>query len=72
MGIEMKLIQDMREAMVVDLVKRVKCKPVPLNKVGDYCEGDDGNTTLPVEFNEVKGLAILDSRVGVAIATKKV
>ena len=22
-----------------------KCKPVPLNKVGEYCEGEDGNTT---------------------------
>ena len=37
-----------------------------------YCEGEDGNTTLPVEFNEVKSLAILDSGAGVAIATKDV
>ena len=50
----------------------MKCEPVPLKKVGDYCEGDDGNTTLPVEFNEVKSLAILDSGAGVAIATKQV
>ena len=25
-------------------------EPVPLNKVGDYCEGEDRNTTIPVEF----------------------
>ena len=65
----MPLVQEMRETMVVDPMKKVKCKPIPLNKVGDYCEGDDGNTTLPVEFNEVKSLAILDSGAGVAIAT---
>ena len=39
----------------------VKCEPVPINKVGDYCEGEDSNTTLPIEFNEVQSLAILDS-----------
>ena len=47
-----------------------KCKPVPLNKVGEYCEGEDGNTTLPVEFNECSHKAILDSGAGIAIATK--
>ena len=72
MGIEMSLIQEMTETMVVDLVKKVKCELVPLNKVGDYYEGDDGNTTLPMEFNDVKSLAILDGGVGVAIATKQV
>ena len=51
---------------------RVKCEPVPINKVGDYCEGEDNNTTLPVEFNKVKSMAILDSGAGVAIATKDV
>ena len=58
--------------MVVDLVKKVKFELVPLNKVGDYCKGDDGNTTLLVEFNKVKSLAILDSGSRVAIATKQV
>ena len=52
--------------------KRASCEPVPLNKVGKYCEGDDGNTSLLVEFNGGKSLAILDSGVGVAIATKQV
>ena len=43
---------------------------VPINKVIDYCEGEESNTTLPVEFNEVKSMVILDSGVGVVIATK--
>ena len=47
-------------------------EPVPINKVGDYCEGEDGNTTLPVKFNEVTSLAVLDSGAGVAIATKQI
>ena len=68
----MPLAQELRETMVIDRVKKVKCEPVPLNKVGDYYEGDDGNTTLPVEFNGVKSLTILDSGAGVAIATKQV
>ena len=45
---------------------------IQLNKVGDYCEGDEGNSTLPMELNEVKCLAILDSGAEVAIASKKV
>ena len=48
-----------------------KSEPVPINKVGDYCEGEDGNPTLPVQFNDHKSLAILDSGTGVAIATKQ-
>ena len=48
-----------------------KCKPVPFNKVGEYCEGEDGNTTLLVEFNKCTHEAILESGVGIAIATKE-
>ena len=70
MGIEMPLVPGLRETMVVDPMKKVKCEPVPLNKVGDYYKGDDGNITLPVEFNDIKSLEILDSGAGVAIATK--
>ena len=44
--------------------------PIPLNKVGDYCEGEDSNTTIPVSYQAVKTFAILDSGAGVAIATK--
>ena len=36
-------------------------KPIPVNKLGDYCEGEEGNTTLPVEYNGVNTKAILDS-----------
>ena len=48
-----------------------KDPPVPLNKVGKYCEGEDGNTTLPVELNNMKHTDILDSGAGIAIATKR-
>ena len=55
-----------------EVVGKVKCETIPINKVGDYCEGGNSNTTLLVEFNEVKSMAILDSGTGVAIATKSV
>ena len=45
--------------------EKTKSELVPLNKVGDYCEGEDGNTTLPVEYDNHKSLAILDSGVGI-------
>ncbi|MCO5566310.1 hypothetical protein L7F22_019987 [Adiantum nelumboides] len=51
---------------------RKDARPVPLNKVGEYCEGEDGNTTLPVEFNEVTTKVILDSGAGIAIARKAI
>ena len=54
------------------VVKKLKFEPIPIIKVGDYCEGEDSNTTLPVEFNEGKSMAILDSKAGVKIATKNV
>ena len=47
-----------------------KVQPLPINKVRNYCEGEDGNTTLPIEYEGVETLAILDSGAGVAIATK--
>ena len=47
-----------------------KSKLAPLNKVGEYCEGEDGSTTLLVELNECKHKAILNSGVRIAIATK--
>ena len=52
--------------------KRVNCEPVPINKVGDYCEDEDENTTLPVKFNRKTSLAILDTGAGVAIAAKQI
>ena len=67
MGIELPNgeLPELKEEVV-----KPKCKPVPLNKVGEYCEGEDGNTTLPVEFNDCTHEAILDSGAGIAIATK--
>ena len=53
-------------------IGKVKRKPIPISRVKDYCEGKDSNTTLPVEFNDIKSMAILDSGAGVAIATKSV
>lgn len=46
--------------------------PVPLNKVGKYCEDDEGNMTLPVQIEKVKSIAILDSGSGVSIATRTI
>ena len=56
--------------MPKEVVGKVKCEPIPINKVIDSSEGEDSNTTLPIEFNKVTSMAILDSREGVAIATK--
>ena len=47
-------------------------QPVPLNKVGEYCERTDANIILPKKYNDVETLAILDSGAGVAIATKHI
>ena len=44
--------------------------PVPLNKVGDYCEGEHSNTTIPITYQGVTTFAIFDSGASVAIATK--
>ena len=60
-----------------DAIKRVvretepneMCELVPLNKVGDYSERNDNNTTLLVKYHEVQILAILDSGVGVVLVT---
>ena len=48
-------------------MKYPKSEPVPLNKVGQYNDGEDANTTLPVELNGCKHIAILDSGAGIAI-----
>ena len=44
--------------------------PIPINKMGYYCEDDQGNGTLPMEVNHVVSIAILDSGARVSIATK--
>ena len=47
-------------------------KQVPFNKVSSYQEinKDKGNATLPLEYNGVKTMAILDTGAGIGIATK--
>ena len=50
--------------------KYPKSEPIPLNKVGQYIDGEDANTTLPIELNGCKHIAILDSGVGIVMATK--
>ena len=46
---------------------------VPINTVAyEPKSNDTGNTTLPVEHNDCKAIAILDTGVGASIATKTV
>lgn len=45
-------------------------KIIPLNKLGEYCEGEDENTTLQVSFGGY--IAIIVSGAGIAIATKDI
>ena len=71
MGVEAPPCKVMKETIVADSMRRVKCELVPLNKVGNCYKGENDNTTLPLELNEVKSVAILDSGARVAIATKK-
>ena len=63
---------DAIKKVVKEAKPNVRCEPVPLNKVGDYSEGNDNNTTLSVEYNDVQSLAILDNGVGVALITIQV
>lgn len=72
MGINMTNQIPNQENINESASNNVKCEPVPINKVRNYCRGEDGNTTLLVEFMEVKSLAILDSKMGILIATKEV
>ena len=60
------------EALTHQKKELTKSEPVPINKVGEYCEREDGNTTFPVEYNGHTSLDILDSGAGIAIATKQV
>ena len=46
---------------------------VPINTVAYVPKSNDtGNTTLPLEYNDYKAIAILDTGAGVSIATKSV
>ena len=68
MGIHMPISEIERALEAMKHTRKVV--PVPIIKVGDYCEGEDGNTTIPVDFAGQTSIAILDSGAGVAIATK--
>ena len=51
--------------------KKRKLILVPINKVSlQTKENDMGNTTLSMEFNDCKAIAILNLGAGVSIATK--
>ena len=50
---------------------RKTIKPVPINKVGEYWEGEDRNTIVLVKLARHTSLAILDSEASVAITTKE-
>ena len=50
---------DAIEKVVNEEKPKVRCELVPLNKVRDYSEGNDSNTTLPIEYNDIQSLAIL-------------
>ena len=71
MGVHLP-IADAIKKVVKETKPKVRCEPVPLNKVGDYNEGNNSNATLPVKYNDVQSLAILDSGVGVALITVQV
>ena len=46
---------------------------MPINTVAYVPKLEDtGNTTLPLEYNDYKAIAILDTGAGVSIATKSI
>ena len=45
---------------------------VEVNKVSGVQEKDEENTTLPVNYQGIESMAILDSRAGISIATKTI
>ena len=72
MGIKIPSQETLNSVKENEQQKQVNFEPVPINKVGDHCEGDDENTTLPVTFNEITTMAILDSGARVARTTKQI
>ena len=67
-GIDLSFME--RMASYSTTTCKSKIEPIPKNKVGQYNDGEDANTTLPVELNDCKHIAILDSGVCITIATK--
>ena len=52
-----------------DLAKTIVGEQVELHKVSGIQGKDEGNTTLPVNYEGIESIAILDSGVGISIAT---
>ena len=71
MGVHLPAV-DAIEKVVKETKPKVRCEPVSLNKVGDCSERNNSNTTLPVEYNDVQNLAILDSGAKVALINVQV
>ena len=47
-------------------------EPVELKKVSGIQTRDEGNTTLPIVYEGIESIAILDSGAGISIATKSI
>ena len=56
----------------VVLAKTIVGSTIDLNKVDGITSKDKGNTTLPVNYKGIESIAILDSGVGISIATKTI
>ena len=67
MGIDLSLIE---KAASSTNTKYPKSEPIPFNKVGQYNDEEDAKTTLPIDLNGCKHIAIIDSEASIAIATK--
>ena len=52
--------------------KTIRVEAIHINKGADYNEGEEGNISLPIKYNNVTTLAILDNGLGAAIATKSI
>ena len=47
-------------------------EPIELKKVSGIQTKDEGNTTLPINYKGIESIAILESGVGISIATKSI
>ena len=60
MGIHIPISEIEQALKAMKQTKKV-VELILVNKVGDYCKGEDGNTTIPMEFVGQTSIAILDS-----------
>ena len=74
------ITEDMAAQGILEKGKFEQSKPaetiagtrVALNKVSGVQEKDEGNTTLPVNYEGIESMAILDSGAGISITTKTI